>query len=314
MRISVVIPTHNRASLLRRTLESLARARLPANTEIEVVVVDNASTDDTRTAVQSTAVGFPYPLRCVYEAHPGRSWALNAGIDNCQGDIVAMIDDDEECDEHWFEVIVDAFADPALGFLTGPYRPRWGASPPSWLPMRPSAVIGWVDGGDKIKTFGVDYNGVLMGGNAAVRRELLLATGGYATHLGRTPGKRLMSAEDYNMQLRLEKLGARGLYRPDLVIYHYVPPERMTFGYHIRWHLWNGVSMGIHDREFPQAVTYLLGIPRYVLGDLVRSIVRMAGRWMRLRSTAPPGESLATLLKIVSAAGFVRGKHWPPKS
>ena len=101
MRLDVVIPTYNRAALLTRALESLLAADRPDGLDVTVTVVDNRSTDNTRAVVESFMPRFGGSLQYVYEAKPGRSHALNAGIAATRGDLVGMIDDDEEVDRTW---------------------------------------------------------------------------------------------------------------------------------------------------------------------------------------------------------------------
>ena len=59
-------------------------------------------------------------LRYLFERRPGRSNALNTGIAACEGDLVGMIDDDEEIDRSWFRAIRAAFERPGLDFIGGP--------------------------------------------------------------------------------------------------------------------------------------------------------------------------------------------------
>ena len=232
--LDVVIPTFNRAPLLRRTLDSLLAADPPAAMSFAVTVCDNRSTDDTRAVVAEYQPRFAGRLHYVYETVPGRSAALNAGIAATTGDLVAMIDDDEEVDRTWLRCIERAFEDPATDFIGGPYVPRWTVEPPKWLPPGYGSVIGRVDSGSEVRQYGPGFDGMLMGGNAVIRRALLTRVGPYRTDLGRSP-TRLLSCEDDDMFQRLLAAGARGFYRPDLIIHHYVAPERVSKSYFRRW-------------------------------------------------------------------------------
>ena len=273
MRLDVIIATHNRAPLLGRTIESFARARVPNGMQVTIVVVDNNSTDDTRDLVASLAPSFGDRMRYLFEGQTGKSHALNAGLAVATGEFVGMVDDDEEIDASWFEEIARAFADPTLDFITGPYVPRWEVPPPSWLPQRPSSVVGWVDGGPTVRTFGEDFDGVLMGGNAVVRLALLRAVGGYDPELGPTASRRLGSCEDEDVQRRLMAAGARGQYRPDLIIHHFIPATRLTRTYHRRWFFEHGLSKGLLARGTPETIPHLLGVPRYRVGRVARALV-----------------------------------------
>ena len=305
MRLDVVIPTYNRAALLARALESLLAANRPDGLDAGVTVVDNRSTDDTRALVESFVPRFGGRLQYVYESRAGRSHALNAGIAATRGDLVGMIDDDEEVDRDWLSTIAAAFEDSTTDFIGGPYVPKWGAERPAWLGTAYKAAIGWVDAGPSIRQYGPGFDGLLMGGNAIIRRSALERVGPYSIDLGRTSDGRLLSCEDRDMFNRLLLIGAKGFYRPDLLILHYVPPERLTKGYFRRWSFWHGVSLGVLDRRRPAAVPYLLGVPRYMIGVAVRSALDTA-RWCLRRE---PARLFKNELAWWDLAGFFYGKH-----
>ena len=307
MQLDVVIPTHNRAELLPRALESLLAAQRPPHLSMNVTVVDNRSTDHTRSVVESFLPSFGGGLHYVYEPKPGRSQALNAGIAATRGDLVGMIDDDEEVDRGWLVAIADAFADPKTDFIGGPYLPRWGGERPVWVGAGYGAVIGWAECGNATQQFGPGCDAMLMGGNAVIRRSILGRVGPYSVDLGRTPGGRLLSCEDEDMFGRLLAIGARGFYRPDLIIHHYVPPERLTKRYFRRWCFWRGVSQGVLDRRRPEAVSYVLGVPRYRVGAAVRSTIDSGRRFFR---RAEPARTFQNELAWWDLAGFVYGKHF----
>lgn len=306
MRLDVVIPTYNRAELLPRALESLLAADRPETLDVGVTVVDNRSTDTTRAIVESFQPLFGNRLEYLYELKPGRSHALNAGIASCRGDLVGMIDDDEEVDRGWFLTIAAAFEDRTTDFIGGPYVPRWGGERPVWLGKAYGAVVGWAECGLNVQQFGPSCEAMLMGGNAIIRRSVLERVGPYSVDLGRTPGKRLMSCEDEDMFGRLLAIGARGFYRPDLVIHHYVPPERMTKQYFRRWCFWRGVSLGVLDRRRPAAVPYLLGVPRYMIGVALRGTIDTTRLLFGRRE---PVRTFKNELAWWDLAGFVYGKH-----
>ena len=306
MQLAVIIPTFNRAQMLARTLESLLQASVPAGLDARITVVDNNSTDGTRELVAREAARFGGRLNYVFEPQQGRSHALNAGIRSTTGDLVGMLDDDEEVHPSWFTRIQSAFQDRNVDFIGGPYVPRWGGKIPEWLPPNYMGVIGWIDGGETLRPFDATYPGILMGGNAVLRRSILDRVGLYATSVGRI-GTRLLAGEDDDLYRRLLAAGARGVYLPDLIIYHYVPPERLTKRYYRRWCFWRGVSCGVLDRTRPMEVTYLGGIPRYLYGDAARGIAKnvRSAVW-RTRDSASRFSNELALWDLV---GYFYGKH-----
>src|ERR1039458_122741 len=96
LQIDVIIATYNRCGLLQHALDSLLKAHIPSGLDVTVVVVDNNSTDDTHGVVRTYEPKFQGRLKYIFEHRQGRSWALNAGIAGTTGDLVGMIDDDEQ--------------------------------------------------------------------------------------------------------------------------------------------------------------------------------------------------------------------------
>ena len=109
--ISVVIPVYNDARMLRRCLSALADQSRPAD---EIVVVDNASTDD------SAAVAREFGTRIVVEPRRGIASASAAGFDAAVGDLIVRLDADSVPDPGWLRHIEGRFsAHPVLDVATG---------------------------------------------------------------------------------------------------------------------------------------------------------------------------------------------------
>ena len=303
--LDVLIPTRNRAGQLTRAIESLLAAPVPEGLAVSIVPVDNGSTDGTGPALEWLSARFPGRLHVIHERRCGKSRALNAGILATSGDLVGMIDDDEEVDVEWYRQVLRAFTeDPALDFIGGPYRPVWGTDPPDWIPRDYLAVLGDVDSGLGERPFTADFDGILKGGNAVIRRSTLMRVGPYAEWLGPAGAARLLSCEDEEMYLRLLETGARGRYVPQLVVHHHVSGERLTPGYFRRWCFWRGVSRGLMDRAHPLPVQYLAGVPRFLYGSAARGLRQVVTRRLAGRS-----RSLSDELKAWDLAGYLWGRH-----
>jgi GT2 family glycosyltransferase len=109
--ISVIVCTRDRPTSLEHCLEAISNVRHP---EMEVIVVDNASSTDATREVVAEA-GFRY----VREDRPGLDWARNRGWQEASHDLVAYIDDDASADEFWLEGICRGFRDPETAATTG---------------------------------------------------------------------------------------------------------------------------------------------------------------------------------------------------
>ena len=106
--ISVAICTRDRRDSLLRAVASLAR---PACARWELLVVDNASRDDTRAACQTLVDDFPAPMRVLAEPVPGLSHARNRALAEAEGRAVVFLDDDATCHAGFVDAHARAFED-----------------------------------------------------------------------------------------------------------------------------------------------------------------------------------------------------------
>ena len=146
MVLDVILPTFNRQALLGRTLESLRLAR-SGRTERAGVGCRQRLDGRNGAARPPCRRRFAGRLHFLFERTPGEPFALNAGIAATDGDLIGLIDDDEEVDGAWFECIWQQFAAGGAGvdFIGGKCLPRWESTRPSWLGGGYLGVIGWVD-------------------------------------------------------------------------------------------------------------------------------------------------------------------------
>src|SRR5665213_408518 len=100
MDISIIISTRNHAEGLARTLNSFGMIRIPEGITAEVLVVDNASTDNTREVAQGAPRG-GFSVRYLMEPTPGKMHAQNRGLAAAQGTIILTTDDDVVPTKDW---------------------------------------------------------------------------------------------------------------------------------------------------------------------------------------------------------------------
>ena len=135
MRFTVAICTWNRAPLLSRVLDRLARIHHPTG-GWEVVVVNNGSTDDTDHVLDVFADRLP--LRRAFEQAAGLSHARNCAVRHTTGDYIAWTDDDVLVDADWLSAYERAIErHPEAAVFGGPVRPCFEGAPPPWL------LTGW---------------------------------------------------------------------------------------------------------------------------------------------------------------------------
>ncbi len=305
MKLDVVVPTYNRSGLLRLTLLSLLRAPVPGGLAVTILVVDNNSKDDTREVVEQIQSEASLPVRYVKETKQGLSHARNAGLAAGSGEVIGFIDDDEEIAEAWFEVIAREFSDEETQFVGGPYLANCQVPMPEWLPPGYNGVIGVHEVRPRA-LFGPGFAGNLNGGNAVFRRSVFERVGLYDVRLGRS-GKGLLSEEDAELYRRIVSAGLRGLYVPELAIYHHIPASRLTRRYYRSWCYWRGISHGVADKDRREPTPYLLGLPRYRIRQALSGLLAMP---RNLSPTRGSGAAFHRELAFWDLLGFIRGKYF----
>lgn len=217
MRISVVICTHNRAKLLRKAVLNLMEQAMPPE-DYEVIVVDNASTDDTKGVVRDLMKEFPN-IRYIYEPNLGLPNARNRGIREARGEVVAFLDDDCLVQPGWMRSLLRHYANPKVGGVGG-----MGLAPGK-EPGREGTVGGISHLGTPIGSFNILTPGPvevehLRGYNMSFRREILLRLGGFDP---RYNGSNLR--EDTDMCVRVRRAGYKLIYDPNTLVIHLYAPK-----------------------------------------------------------------------------------------
>ncbi|MEQ1727811.1 MAG: glycosyltransferase [Vicinamibacterales bacterium] len=287
--VSVLICTYNRARLLRETLLALRSIDLPPDCAVDVIVVDNNSTDHTALVVEEAARDSRVPLVGLRESQQGKSFALNRGLSHATGDVIALTDDDVLPSKEWLTRIVRHFRERELTFVFGKVLPRWGCvPPPDLLTTRAQDIWGplaIVDYGDAPSAYLPEHTGqrLPIGANLAFSRSALLAIGGWRTDLGKV-NNTLISGEDHEIFVRLRRHGLyAGFYDPAASVRHYVPASRLTRGYFRQWFYWHGKTNALMLADlFPDLdlarVPSVAGVPRFLYRQAALQLCRYARR------------------------------------
>jgi len=206
---SVIICTADRANDLRDTLASLAEVQ-PAG-RVELLVVDNRSTDHTRQVVEEASRHHPFAVRYLFEGEAGKYAALNAGIKASTGRIIAATDDDARFETDWLERAVDGLSRYGCEFVGGRVDPVWGGPKPAWLLENNglhAKVIALLDHGDRVREFGRGISWPL-GVNVAYRRDVSSASACSTTGSAARPGTlRNQAQREWHLRARAAGHGA----------------------------------------------------------------------------------------------------------
>jgi peptidoglycan/xylan/chitin deacetylase (PgdA/CDA1 family)/glycosyltransferase involved in cell wall biosynthesis len=188
--VSVVIPAYNEGDYLLSCLESIRRQDYAA--EYEVIVVDNASTDNT------AKIARDWGAKVVYESKRSPACARQKGAEVATGKIIAFIDADTRAPAHWLSTIVWRFlCEPEMVALSGPY-----AYSDAGKFSRISSYVGNFLNiiTDQLFRKVFRKGGAIWGCNFAVRRSALLEVGGFDTSIK-------FYGEEYELSLRLKEAG-----------------------------------------------------------------------------------------------------------
>jgi FkbM family methyltransferase len=222
--VSILIPTHNRGSILDRTLDSLALIRRPAGVAVEVVVVANACTDDTERRISTRTVGFPMPLRCVTEPVVGLGAARNACVRNSTLDICALLDDDVWVEPDWLEGLVSMYTLTPASMVAGRAELWWEAVPrPEWITPLMEMSLSGIDLGSNVLEMRTPD---AVGANFSFRRAVFDEVGPFRTDLDRVGAQLLGGGDTYFIREALRR-GHRLFYAPGASVKHWVAPHRV---------------------------------------------------------------------------------------
>ena len=258
IRLSLIIPTHNRSERLIAALESVIRQDLPA-ADWECVVVSNNSTDDTVARFGDFAARYAgLNLRLVTEDGPGVSYARNRGIAETSAPLLVFIDDDERINPGFLRAYADFFdAHPDAVVAGGRIIAEYVTGRPAWLSKYTEMPIANpMDFGDAVRPFPAGR--VPGGGNMAFRRSAALRYGGFDPSLGRV-GRMLIGGEENDFFERLMRGGETCWYVPGAVMWHIIPPEKLTESYFRRLCYNVGVSQRLRAgmyRRYPKTLLF----------------------------------------------------------
>lgn len=225
--ISVIIPSYNRADLIGLTLQSLVEQDYPTD-KYEVIVVDNNSTDNTKDVVRDWQARARISIKYVFETRQGVHYARNSGVQYAKGDILYYTDDDMLADRKLLTEIVKPFNyDPSIASVTGKVLPVWEVKPPDWvLKYCMNSLLSLNDKPEDLII--AKYDVGVFSCHQAIRREVFIGSGGFNPE--NTAGEWIGDGET-GLNIKIKDMGYKFAYIGSSVIYHMIPPSRMTQAY-----------------------------------------------------------------------------------
>jgi glucosyl-dolichyl phosphate glucuronosyltransferase len=275
MKATVIVCTYNRCQSLAGTLDRLAKSIVPTSTEWEVLIVDNNSSDATSEVAKDFCGRYPDRFRYVFEGRPGKSYALNSGIQEARGDVLAFVDDDVSMEPTWLGNLTADLCSGDWAGVGGRILPQWPCAPPSWFPEEGwlgRAPLGIFDLGLEARPL----TDAPFGANMAFRRRVFEKHGGFRTDLGPGPNNKVRNNEDTEFGRRLLTAGERLKYAPAALVYHPVQQNGLQRDYFLAWWFNKGRADIQENGIATDTKWFICGVPLYLLRKLAIGTLR----WM----------------------------------
>ena len=218
--------------------------KVPSSIPWEVVVVDNASDDDTaEVARRAWSCNPPAPLVVVHEPNPGLSHARYRGFSAAKLGVVSFIDDDNWVCRDWVSIVDCIMSEhPEIGACGGLNDPVCERPPPEWFHQYQYAYACGPQG--TRSGYVADDRGFLWGAGLSIRRIALedLYKAGFQSLLSDRTGKSLAAGGDLEICAALRLMKWQLWYEPELRLNHFLPAKRLTWSYLRRLVFGFGVS------------------------------------------------------------------------
>lgn len=239
MKASVVIPTYNSARTIRNCVEALSLQRSERDAEyIEIIVVDDGSTDNTKDILKG------YPVIYIYQKNGGPAKARNNGMRNSTGEIVCFTDSDCVPEPDWVKKIIGRFSDDRIGGVGGSYD----------ILNRDSLLVNLVHQEVVLRHLKISEAADFLGSfNLAYRRDILEKTGGFDESFKDASG------EDNDLSYRVKKMGYKLIFDKDIKVSHYYPRSLSRYMRKQFWHGFWRVKLYVKHPDMAKGDGYAAG-------------------------------------------------------
>jgi len=235
--VSLIICCYNSASRLPETLRYIAHQEVGSDIIWELIIVNNASTDNTVSVAKTEWEKYSCntPFKIVDQPISGLSSARKKGIETSKHDYILFCDDDNWLDKNYVNIAFETMElHPKAGIIAGQTKGHFEIPKPFWFDSvaqsyvveKPMPASGYLHSGREY----------LAGAGMLIRKELInsMQSVGFEPILTGRLGKSLMSGEDYELCLVANYLGFRIYFEEKLNLIHFMSKERLNWDYFIK--------------------------------------------------------------------------------
>ncbi|MGD0897232.1 MAG: glycosyltransferase family A protein [Thermoguttaceae bacterium] len=291
---SIIVCTYNRADMLRDALASLVTQETDGWFGYEVVVVDNASTDDTAAAIAEAAARSSVPLRGVVERQGGIAYARQRGIQEARGQWFAFFDDDQVADRRWLLELMTMARRRKIRCVGGAVHLRLPQDCRRELAPICRALLG--ESVDMPAPLRYGRKVAPGCGNLLVHRSVFQEVGGFDLSLDE-------AGEDTDLFRRIRAAGIEAWYTPRAVVEHVIRPARLCEA-SLRltaWRVGGHVARREHA-EYGRLALSMLTLARTAKTMVASPLGRLSAGLRRDREAAAGARCAEAL-----ALGYLRG-------
>ena len=245
--MSIIIPTFNGARRIEGCIDALLRQS--PERQVEIIVVNDGSTDETASVVRRI-----FGVRLINQANAGPAAARNRGAREAGNTIILFTDDDCVPTEGWIDAMLAPFKDPEVVGVKGAYRTRQS---------RLIARFVQIEYEDRYRLMAklpdIDFIDTYSGG---FRRDRFLAMGGYDTAFP------VACAEDIELSYRMSACGCKMKFAPEAMVYHTHPDNLSRYlRKKYKFAFWRMLAVrknpvkGVRDSHTPQIMKLQLLLP-----------------------------------------------------
>ncbi|QHV97438.1 glycosyltransferase [Spirosoma endbachense] len=230
--VSIVICTYNGASRLEPTLRHIAQQKVPSDVNWEVLLIDNASTDDSaQTAFQLwKELACTTPFRVLHQPIKGLSYARDMGFSEAQYEYILMCDDDNWLDNDYVSYAYKIMqSHPILGVLGGHGNLVYEVPPSLNYPIHA--------GGAQVYRSRILRSYGIYGAGCVIRKSAYetLRLAGFKFLLTDRMGTKLSSGGDTELCYAIALAGYLIRYDNHLQFKHFIPKNRTTWNYYVEY-------------------------------------------------------------------------------
>ena len=292
--ISVIVPTFNRAPWLADALASLVGQETADRFDFEIIVVDNASIDNTREVVERMAVNSRPAILYLLQPKPGDAPTRNRGREAAAGVWLAFFDDDQLAEPNWLLELFDAAVTTEVMIVGGPVHLDLKPQQLQCLGPLCRQLLRETKLYSRIRPYAKRH---LPGtGNALVARSVFETIGAFDESLP-------SGGSDLDFFTRAREQGYALVYSPRAVIRHRVAADRLSAEY-FRWDaLSGGAEHAVYFDYQKRGTAALLALclARIALALLVHLPLLFVA-WLR----CDPGGVLGRRARLWRIEGYLR--------